>query len=61
MSVETASDTYYSNRFQNSSTTLVDTNIINVKANKTDDELLKYLTTQTNLESRFYCIPALQP
>ena len=44
MSVETASDTYYSNRFQNSSTTLVDTNIINVKANKTDDELLKYLT-----------------
>lgn len=44
MSVETASDTYYSSRFQNSSTTLVDTNIINVKANKTDDELLKYLT-----------------
>ena len=43
MSVETASETYYSNEFQNSSTTLVDTNIINVKAEKTDDELIKYL------------------
>ncbi|CAD1779361.1 similar to Saccharomyces cerevisiae YKL184W SPE1 Ornithine decarboxylase, catalyzes the first step in polyamine biosynthesis [Maudiozyma barnettii] len=50
MSVETASEGYYSHSFQNSSTTLVDTNIINVKADKSDDELSDFLQ-QLRLEN----------
>lgn len=58
MSVKTSADNYYINEFQNSTTTLVETNnIVKVKAEKSDDELMKYLENSRIENPDFKVLP----